>query len=58
MWVGWERGVGNVFGITPATTGAPTLFGEQINRYWVHKDPTFNWRSITEDCSFSSSSTT
>src|SRR5204862_4951318 len=46
MWVGWERGAGNVFGITPAATGAPTLFGEQINRYWVHKDPTFNWRSI------------
>jgi len=37
-----------VFGITPATTGAPTLFGEQINRYWVHRDPTFNWRSVSE----------
>ncbi|MET0345367.1 MAG: tannase/feruloyl esterase family alpha/beta hydrolase [Casimicrobiaceae bacterium] len=48
MWVGWERGTQGVFGITPATTGAPTLFGEQINRYWVHKDPTFNWRSISE----------
>jgi len=47
LWVGWERGVGSVFGITPATTGAPTLFGEQINRYWVHRDPTFNWRSIS-----------
>jgi hypothetical protein len=49
MWVGWERGTQGVFGITPATTGAPTLFGEQINRYWVHKDPTFNWRSISEE---------
>jgi hypothetical protein len=49
MWVGWERGAGNVIGITPATTGAPTSFGEQINRYWVHKDPTFNWRSVTEE---------
>jgi len=49
MWVGWERGAGNVFGITPATTGAPTLFGEQINRYWVHRDPIFNWRSISEE---------
>jgi feruloyl esterase len=48
MWVGWERGVSSVFGITPAATGAPTLFGEQINRYWVHKDPTFDWRSIDE----------
>jgi len=48
MWVGWERGAQGVFGITPATTGAPTLFGEQINRYWVHRDPTFNWRSISE----------
>lgn len=49
IWVGWERGAGNVFGMTPATTGAPTLFGEQINRYWVHRDPTFNWRSISEE---------
>jgi feruloyl esterase len=49
MWVGWERGAQGVFGLTPATTGAPTLFGEQINRYWVHKDPTFNWRSISEE---------
>ena len=48
MWVGWPRGAGNVFGITPAATGAPTLFGEQINRYWVHRDPTFNWRTVTE----------
>jgi len=48
LWVGWERGTGNVLGITPETTGAPTLFGEQINRYWVHKDPVFNWRTITE----------
>ena len=49
MWVGWERGTQGVFGITPATTGAPTLFGEQINRYWVHRDPFFNWRSISEE---------
>jgi feruloyl esterase len=49
MWVGWERGTQGVFGITPATTGAPTLFGEQINRYWVHRDPVFNWRSISEE---------
>jgi len=49
MWVGWERGTQGVFGITPATTGAPTLFGEQINRYWVHRDPTFNWRTIDEE---------
>jgi hypothetical protein len=49
MWVGWERGAQGVFGITPATTGAPTLFGEQINRYWVHRDPIFNWRSISEE---------
>ena len=25
------------------------LFGEQINRYWVHRDPTFNWRTVGED---------
>ena len=49
MWVGWERGTQGVFGITPAATGAPTLFGEQINRYWIHKEPTFNWRTINED---------
>jgi feruloyl esterase len=49
MWVGWERGTQGVFGITPATTGAPTLFGEQINRYWVHRDPIFNWRTIDEE---------
>lgn len=49
MWVGWERGTQSVLGITPATTGAPSLFGEQINRYWVHKDPIFNWRSIGEE---------
>jgi hypothetical protein len=49
MWVGWERGAQGVFGITPATTGAPTLFGEQINRYWVHRDPAFNWRTISEE---------
>ena len=46
LWVGWERGQGGVLGTTPAATGAPTLFGEQINRYWVHRDPTFNWRTI------------
>ena len=44
LWVGWERGTQGIFGLTPAATGAPTLFGEQINRYWVHKDPLFNWR--------------
>ena len=49
LWVGWERGTGNVLGLTPADTGAPSLFGEQINRYWVHKDPLFNWRSISEE---------
>lgn len=49
LWVGWERGTQGVFGITPAATGAPTLFGEQINRYWVHRDPFFNWRSISEE---------
>jgi pimeloyl-ACP methyl ester carboxylesterase len=48
MWVGWPRGQGGVLGITPAATGAPTLFGEQINRYWVHRDPTMSWRTITE----------
>jgi feruloyl esterase len=48
IWVGWPRGAGNVLGITPAATGAPTLFGEQINRYWVHRDPVFNWRTVTE----------
>jgi hypothetical protein len=48
LWVGWERGTTGIFGITPAATGAPTLFGEQINRYWVHRDPYFNWRSISQ----------
>lgn len=49
LWVGWERGTGNVLGLTPADTGAPSLFGEQINRYWVHRDPLFDWRSISEE---------
>jgi Tannase and feruloyl esterase len=48
LWVGWERGTLGVFGLTPAATGAPTLFGEQINRYWVHRDPFFNWRTISQ----------
>lgn len=49
LWVGWEPGTQGVLGITPAATGAPNFFGEQINRYWVHKDPTFNWRTISEE---------
>jgi len=49
LWVGWERGTPNVLGLTPATTGAPSLFGEQINRYWVHADPFFDWRTITPE---------
>lgn len=49
LWVGWERGTQGIFGLTPAETGAPTLFGEQINRYWVHRDPYFDWRSIGEE---------
>ena len=28
---------------------APTSFGEGINRYWVHRDPIFNWRTISEE---------
>ena len=49
LWVGWERGTGNVLGLTQTAFGAPapSLFGEQINRYWVHRDPLFNWRSIS-----------
>jgi hypothetical protein len=49
LWVGWERGTGNVIGLTPTATGGPSLFGEQINRYWVHRDPLFNWRSISRE---------
>lgn len=49
LWVGWERGTGNVLGLTPAATGAPSLFGEQINRYWVHRDPLFDWRSVSKE---------
>jgi feruloyl esterase len=48
LWVGWERGTQNIFGLTGPETGAPTLFGEQINRYWVHKDPLFNWRTVSQ----------
>jgi hypothetical protein len=48
LWVGWERGTQGIFGLTPAATGAPTLFGEQINRYWVHRDPLFDWRSVSQ----------
>jgi hypothetical protein len=42
MWVGWERGA------TPGTA-LPTQFGEQINRYWVHRDPFFDWRTISPE---------
>lgn len=42
LWVGWERGA------MPGTT-TPTSFGEGINRYWMHRDPYFNWRTVTED---------
>ena len=42
LWVGWERGS------TPGTA-LPSQFGEQINRYWVNRDPFFNWRTITPD---------
>jgi hypothetical protein len=42
LWVGWERGS------TP-NTALPSQFGEQINRYWVNRDPFFNWRTITPD---------
>ena len=28
---------------------APSSFGEGINRYWVHRDPIFNWRTISEE---------
>lgn len=48
VWYGWERGQGGVLGITSDTTGFPNLFGEALNRYWVHKDPTMNWRTISE----------
>lgn len=48
LWVGWERGTQNILGLTGPATGAPTLFGEQINRYWVHRDPLFNWRTISQ----------
>lgn len=49
LWPGWERGTQNVVGLTPAATGGPSLFGEQINRYWVHADPVFDWRSISPE---------
>ncbi len=49
MWVGWERGAQNVSGLGGVTTGVPTQFGEQINRYWVHREPFFDWRTIGED---------
>ncbi len=46
LWVGWERGTQNIIGLTGVTTGTPNLFGEQINRYWMHRDPYFDWRTI------------
>jgi pimeloyl-ACP methyl ester carboxylesterase len=48
VWYGWERGVGGVLGITPVATGFPNLFGEQLNQYWVHRDPAFDWHTINE----------
>jgi pimeloyl-ACP methyl ester carboxylesterase len=50
VWYGWERGVGNVLGITGAAP-FPNLFGEELNTDWVLKNPSFDpngWLTITE----------
>jgi feruloyl esterase len=46
LWVGWERGTPNIGGLGGVATASPSQFGEQINRYWVHRDPFFDWRTI------------
>jgi hypothetical protein len=50
IWYGWERGTAGVLGITSSLFGPafPNLFGEALNRYWVHRDPTFDWHTINE----------
>lgn len=46
IWTGWERGTNAPLSISGAT---PNQFGEQILRYWVKKDPAFDWRTLTPD---------
>jgi hypothetical protein len=46
IWTGWQRGTNNPGGVTGTT---PSRFGEQILRYWVKRDPTFDWKTLTPD---------
>jgi feruloyl esterase len=46
IWHGWERGTNAPFSVSGT---APNLFGEQILRYWVKKDPAFDWKTLTPD---------
>lgn len=49
LWVGWERGTQGIGGLASADTGFPSRHGEEINRYWVHRDPYHDWHTISED---------
>jgi hypothetical protein len=50
VWYGWERGIGNVTGIT-GSAPFPNLYGEELNTDWVLKNPSFDpngWLTVTE----------
>ena len=46
IWYGWERGTNAPLSVSGAT---PNLFGEQILRFWMQKDATFDWKTLTPD---------
>jgi hypothetical protein len=46
IWTGWQRGTNNPAGVTTTT---PSRHGENILRYWVKRDPTFDWKTLTPD---------
>jgi hypothetical protein len=46
IWYGWERGTNAP---TSVTGSSPNLFGEQILRFWVKRDATFDWKTLTPD---------
>jgi hypothetical protein len=53
FWYGWDKGQAALLGVTGDVTtsvvsGWPDFFGEELYRYWVLKNPFFDWRTTTE----------
>jgi hypothetical protein len=46
IFYGWERGTNAPLSVSGTS---PNLFGEQILRFWVKKDPTFDWKTLSPD---------